>query len=84
MREAARASILSLSDNANGDSMYSSGDARPSTGRSGTSDSHAPLMQNAQTKGSGLRYDLRDDTSEYDEGLMMRQPERGPGGGGHF
>lgn len=39
-------------------------------------DAHAPILQNAAPKGSGLRHYMGDDgSSEYDEGVMM-QPTR--------
>jgi hypothetical protein len=37
-------------------------------------DAHAPILQNAVPKASGLRHYLSDDgSSEYDEALMMQQ-----------
>lgn len=76
MRETARASILSLPNNGNRDSTYS----RDANTSAGTYDSSTPMMQHAQSKGSGLKY-MQDDNSEYDEGLVMRQSS---GGGGRF
>lgn len=64
-------SILSPPYNENRDSTYSIGDGNTSAS---TYDSHTPLMQNAEYKGSGLKY-MQDDGSD-DDGLLMLQPER--------
>ncbi|KAH0589359.1 hypothetical protein J132_05569 [Termitomyces sp. J132] len=67
MRETARASILSLPGNGNStrSTMYSRDGAF-------TDDAHAPILQHAVPKASGLRHYLSDDgSSEYDDGLIM-------------
>ncbi|KAF9461321.1 hypothetical protein BDZ94DRAFT_1167869 [Collybia nuda] len=68
MRETARASILSLPGNGNSprSTMYSRDGAF-------SDDAHAPIIQNAAPKASGLRHYLADDgSSEFDDGLMMQ------------
>lgn len=68
MRETARASILSLPGNGNSarSTMYSRDGAF-------SDDAHAPILQNAAPKASGLRHYLADDgSSEFDDGLMMQ------------
>ncbi|KAJ7045428.1 hypothetical protein C8F04DRAFT_1064743 [Mycena alexandri] len=68
MRQTARASILSLPNNGNSarSTMY---------GRDGMPSDEAPILQHAAPKASGLRHYMADDSSEYDEGMMM-QPVR--------
>ncbi|KAJ7096411.1 hypothetical protein C8R44DRAFT_889718 [Mycena epipterygia] len=71
MRQTARASILSLPGNGNSarSTMYS---------RDGMPSDEAPILQHAAPKGSGLRHYMADDSSEYEEGMMM-QPKRDDG-----
>lgn len=40
-------------------------------GRDGLPSDEAPILQHAAPKGSGLRHYLGDDSSEYDDGMMM-------------
>ncbi|KAJ7703290.1 hypothetical protein B0H17DRAFT_1042610 [Mycena rosella] len=65
MRQTARASILSLPGHGNSarSTMY---------GRDGMPSDEAPILQHAAPKGSGLRHYMGDDSSEYDEGMMMQ------------
>ncbi|EFI28116.1 hypothetical protein CC1G_14143 [Coprinopsis cinerea okayama7 len=65
MREAARASILSLP---NGGSPRST-----LYGRELSDESHAPMMQNAGPKSSGLRHYVGDDSSDFED---LNQPAK--------
>ncbi|KAJ7346526.1 hypothetical protein DFH08DRAFT_779901 [Mycena albidolilacea] len=67
MRQTARASILSLNGNSARSTMY---------GRDGLPSDEAPILQHAAPKGSGLRHYLGDDSSEYDDGMMMEPTPR--------
>lgn len=69
MRENARASLLSLHGNGSARSTMYSRDGALSD------DAHAPILQNAAPKGSGLRHYVDDASSEYDDSVMM-QPSR--------
>ncbi|KAF9452353.1 hypothetical protein P691DRAFT_804873 [Macrolepiota fuliginosa MF-IS2] len=65
MRETARMSILSLQDRSARSTMYS------------RNDDTQPIMQSVGTKSSGLRnYMVRDDGSDYDDGVMMQPTKR--------
>ncbi|KAJ7084299.1 hypothetical protein B0H15DRAFT_848562 [Mycena belliarum] len=69
MRQTARASILSPGNgNSPRSTMY---------GRDGMHSDEAPILQHAAPKGSGLRHYMGDDSSEYDEGMMMQPSKRG-------
>jgi len=72
MRQTARASILSLPGNGNSvrSTLYS---------RDGMPSDEAPILQHAAPKGSGLRHYMGDDSSEYDEGMMMQPSRRDDG-----
>ncbi|KAF7361974.1 Smr domain-containing protein [Mycena venus] len=72
MRQTARASILSLPNNGNSarSTLY---------GRDGMPSDEAPILQHAAPKGSGLRHYVGDDSSEYDEGMMMQPTQRNDG-----
>ncbi|KAF8210141.1 hypothetical protein K438DRAFT_1959422 [Mycena galopus ATCC 62051] len=72
MRQTARASILSLPNNGGStrSTMYS---------RDGMPSDEAPILQHAAPKGSGLRHYLGDDSSEYDDGMMMEPTSRQEG-----
>jgi hypothetical protein len=75
MRQSARDSILSLPKNGTfsnrSSAMYS---------HEGE-DSQAPMMAHAATKSSGLRQQYYDDNStEYDDGIMVPQSDRRPDG----
>jgi len=70
MRQSARASILSLPGNGNSarSTMYS---------RDGALSDETPILQNAAAPPkSGLRNYLADDSSEYDEGMIMQPSKR--------
>ncbi|KAJ6609821.1 hypothetical protein B0H10DRAFT_2062615 [Mycena sp. CBHHK59/15] len=72
MRQTARASILSLPGNGNSarSTMYS---------RDGMHSDEAPILQHAAPKGSGLRHYMADDSSEYDEGMVMQPSKQDEG-----
>ncbi|KAJ6586834.1 hypothetical protein DFH09DRAFT_1141672 [Mycena vulgaris] len=69
MRQTARASILSLPGNGNSarSTMYN---------HDGMHSDEAPILHHAAPKGSGLRHYVGDDSSEYDEGIMMQPSTR--------
>jgi hypothetical protein len=78
MRQSARDSILSLPKNG----TFSNRSSAMYSHEGGASeDSQAPMMAHAATKSSGLRQQYYDDNStEYDDGIMVPQPDRRPDG----